>query len=321
MICTRCGRAQPPEAEGPFCAHCGQFLVATRWVASAPADGPAAGQGESGATGGYTGPPSYRSTPNWGYPAEPWRPNAPSESGDTTEHADPVSPGRRLQLQAGLLIPLLHGLAVLAVLSAVGEIWRYILLLESRDDALSASAVAASDALVAAASWVATAASVGVGIYLMVWVLRIVRVSADNAGVRPSRSRWTLLVGWLVPGINLTVPGSVLTEIEHTALGLPATQRPKPSTLLMVWWGLWAANVVLGVVTLLWSLRSGVQAQADGVELHVMVDLVVAATAETTARVVAWLTALVNPPPVRARPLVVRVKDDATRSVSTVTQR
>jgi hypothetical protein len=309
MTCTRCGRAQPPDAAGPFCAHCGQFLVRNRWVASVPETpdpAPAAPSGTAGVP--YTGPPSYAETPAWGYPARPWRPEAPATPPDAT------TPVRRIELQAGLLVPLLRGLAVLAGLAAAGEIWRYALLLQSRDSALPAGVVAASDALVTAASWIATVASVGVGAYLLVWVLRMIPAAAGRAGVAASRDRRSVLIGWLVPGLNLTVPGSVLAEVEHTALGRPAGLRPAPSRLLWVWWGLWAANVVLGVIAVLWSFHGGVQAQANGVELHALVDLVVAATAEVTARVVLMLTALVSPPPVRARPLVVRLGAQRTRA-------
>jgi Domain of unknown function (DUF4328) len=314
MLCNRCGRAQPPDAPGPFCAHCGQFLISTRWVASPPDTPSTSGSSTSGPasaerpSGGYTGPPRYTETPQWGYPAQPWRTEAPEDS------ADPVDPIRRIELQAGLLVPLLRGLAVLAALSCAGEIWRYILLLQSRSGALEAGTVAASDALVTAASWVTTSTSVGVGAYLLFWVLRVSRASAARAGVRPSRGRRALLLGWLVPGLNLTVPGSTLAEVEHTALGSPAGERPEPSKLLRVWWGLWAANVLLGVVTVLWSLRSGVQAKADGVELHALVDLVVAVTAEVTARVVSRLTALMCPPAPAVRPIVVRVKEPTQTS-------
>ena len=43
---------------------------------------------------------------------------------------------------------------------------------------------------------------------------------------------------WLVPGLNLSLPGSLLAEIEHSALGRPADRRPRPSRLLLVWWAL-----------------------------------------------------------------------------------
>jgi hypothetical protein len=210
---------------------------------------------------------------------------------------------------AALLVPLLRGLAVLAAVAGGAEIWRYVLLLHSRVGALDAGAVAASDALVATASWVCTLMFVMVGAYLLVWMLRVVTAAAESAGVRPSRNRRSMLLGWLVPGINLSVPGSILAEAEHTALGRPAGQRPRPSRLLLVWWALWAVNVVLGVLAVVWTFRAGVQAKADGVELHAWVDLVAAATAVTTARVVVWLTALVCPPRVVPLPRVVSVRE------------
>jgi hypothetical protein len=116
-----------------------------------------------------------------------------------------------------------------------------------------------------------------------------------------------VVLGWVLPGVNLTVPGSVLTEIEHTALRRPPGQRPNPSGLIRTWWVLWAANVMFGLLAVIWGFRHGVQAQADSVELHAMVNLLAAATAETTARVVGWLTALICPPPARGREIVLRI--------------
>jgi hypothetical protein len=202
---------------------------------------------------------------------------------------------------------LLGGLAVLAVVSAAGEAWRYGLLLRSRDGALRAWEVAASDALVAAASFICTAMSAAVGVYLLVWVIRVVAAAAERSGVRPPRSRRAILLGWLVPPVNLSVPGSVLAEVEHAALGRPPGERVRPSRLLLIWWALWAANVLLFLLTAAWSLRTGVQAMADGVELHALLDLTAAATALVTARVVAWLTALVGPPKPIPLPRVVSV--------------
>jgi hypothetical protein len=109
-----------------------------------------------------------------------------------------------------------------------------------------------------------------------------------------------------VPGVNLAVPGAVLAEIEHTALGLPAATRPRPSRLLRLWWGLWAACVVLAVAVALWSLRSGVQALADGVALHAVLDLLAAVTAGVTAQVITRLTALLAPVRAERREILVR---------------
>ncbi len=284
-----------------FCVHCGQFLVATRWVATPP---PPARPSSAPARwrGRYTGPPSYRVTPNWGFPPLPWQRERP---------APEPSAAAAAARHAGLLIPLLRGVAVLAGLAAAAEIWRYVLLLRSRDSALNAGEVAASDALEQAASWVCTLMAVGAGCYLLVWLRQVIAAAATNSNVRPSRSGLATLVGWLVPGPNLTVPGSMLAEVEHTALGRPPGGRPRPSRLLLVWWGLWAANVVLGVVAVVWMFRAGVQAKADGVVLHALVDLAAAATATVTARVVAWLTALVNPPRTIRLPTVVSVRTPA----------
>ncbi|HZZ46375.1 MAG TPA: DUF4328 domain-containing protein [Pseudonocardia sp.] len=307
MTCPRCGRAQPPDGDArPFCAHCGQFLIPTRWVASPPVDeqhpaGEPASRSGALDSGVYTGPPRYERTPEWGFPALPWQRTA-SDQGTPA-----ISLTSQTQRQAGLLVPLLRGLVVLAVLSAGAEVWRYILLLFSRNEALSAGAVRASDALVQAAAWVTTAVSIGVGIYLLIWVLRVMTLAAEQAGVRPSRSRRFVILGFLIPGINVTVPGSVLTEIEHTALRRPPGQRPNPSGLLRVWWALWGANVVFGILAVIWVFLHGAQAQADSVELHALVNLLAAATAETTARVVGWLTMLICPPPARGREVVLRI--------------
>jgi hypothetical protein len=115
------------------------------------------------------------------------------------------------------------------------------------------------------------------------------------------------VAGWVVPGPNLTVPGALLAEIEHTALGRPPARRPRPSRLLVVWWALWVTGIGLAVVVLLWSLREGVQARADGVVLHAVADALAAVTAGVTAVVVVRLTRLLGPAVARRRELLVRV--------------
>jgi hypothetical protein len=76
---------------------------------------------------------------------------------------------------------------------------------------------------------------------------------------------------------------------------------------VLVWWGLWVASVVLTAVVLLWSLRDGVQARADGVVLHAVLDLLAAVTAGVTARVVLRLTRLLAPAAPRRREVLMRV--------------
>jgi len=103
------------------------------------------------------------------------------------------------------------------------------------------------------------------------------------------------------------VPGSLLAEIEHGLVERPAGMRPTPSRLVVRWWLLWDAGVVLWVVTLLWALRDGVQAQADGVLLHALLDLVAAGTAVVTAVLVRQFTLLLYADRPPRRMLLVRL--------------
>jgi hypothetical protein len=74
---------------------------------------------------------------------------------------------------------------------------------------------------------------------------------------------------------------------------------------------------VLGsILTLAWSRRTGVQAVADGVVLHAVLDLLSAVTAGTTAVVVARLTALLGPVRAPRRQVVIAVKDAGDRAVT-----
>ena len=123
-----------------------------------------------------------------------------------------------------------------------------------------------------------------------------VAAAAAQAGSRPSRSARDVVLGWVVPGLNLAVPGSVLAEIEHGALDRP--RGPAAATrrgCCAGWWALWAAGVLGSILTLVWSLRTGVQARADGVVLHAALDLLAAVTAGSTAVLVRRLTRLLGP--------------------------
>lgn len=301
--CPRCGR-RAPAGGGPFCPFCGRYLAALRWVAEPP---PGVTQPRPRqAPTPYTGPPRYRVLPRWGFPLGPWR----SPVADQV-HPDPLTRSRTL---VGSLVPLLWATTAVALLAAGAEVWRYVLLLASREGALRAEVVAASDALVASAGTVAPILSLVVGVLMILWTVRTAQAAAERAQVRPARSTRAIVFGWLVPGLNLSVPGSVLAEIEHSAIGRPADQRPRPSRLLLVWWALWAASVLFTVVVLLWSLRDGVQARADGVVLHAVLDLLAAATAGVTARLVLRITRLLAPVAPRRREVVLRINPASARA-------
>lgn len=237
---------------------------------------------------GYTGPPGYPFPPRWGFPLLTWR--RPTSIGPV-----PVSPAQRARALAGTAVPLLSLAAVVAVLAAAAEVWRYVLLLDSRFDALPASRLRLSDALVVTGGVVATMACALAGLVSLMWVLRAYVAAAEAGGSRPSRSSGVVLAGWLVPGPNLVLPAVTLAEIEHGALHRPPRQRPVPSRLVRVWWVGWVVGVVLAWVTLLWSLRDSTQAQADGVLLHAAVDVAAAVVAVLTAIVIRSFTKLLQP--------------------------
>jgi Domain of unknown function (DUF4328) len=305
--CPRCGQ-QAPAGVGPFCPFCGRYLAALRWVAEPPPGVTPPRQAPVRAR--YTGPPRYRLLPRWGFPLGPW-----TRTDQEPARPDPLFGARSI---VGSLVPLLWATAAVALLAAGAEVWRYVLLLASRDGALPAEVVAASDALVASAGTVAPILTLVVGVLMVLWSLRAAQAAADRAQVRPSRSARAIVLGWLVPVANLSVPGSVLAEIEHSALGLPARLRPRPSRLLLAWWALWAVSVVLTAVVLLWSLRDGVQARADGVVLHAVLDLLAAVTAGVTARLVLRLTRLLGPAVPRRRELLLRITHPAGAASSAV---
>jgi hypothetical protein len=298
MPCPRCGYPAAPGAT--FCPHCGRYLATLQWVAEPPPS--TVRPRRIPVPFRYTGPPRYRDRPRGGFAPGPWRP-ALEGPGQVP------APERQARSLAAVVVPLLWALAVVAVLAAGAEVWRYVLLLASRERALSADAVAASDALVFASGVGALLLGLVAGGFLVAWTLRASAAASARSGSRPSRAPRDVVLGWVVPGLNLAVPGAVLSEIEHGALDRPPRQRPVPSRLLRVWWGLWAAGVLLSVVALAWSLRTGVQARADGVVLHAVLDLLAAATAGATAVVVGRLTALLGPVRAPKRQVLLAVRD------------
>ena len=238
----------------------------------------------------YQGPPSYPVPPRWGFPLLAWR-WPTSVMGDA---AVPVSVDQ-VRTRARAAANALSLAALTAIWAAGSEIWRYALLALSRYGALSPTTVGLSDAMVvssAVVSWVASALAI---VLTLLWLRRARDAAADAADYAPSRSDLQVVIGLVVPGVNLFVPGSVAAELEHAALREPVDRRPNPSRLLRIWWGLWAATGLFVAFTLVWTFRSSVQALADGVLLHAFADLLAAAVAITTILVVRRITTLLLP--------------------------
>lgn len=285
--------------------HCGRVLTGVRWVASPP---DAFRPREKAAPRLlYGGPPRYRAVPRWSL--WPWA--APVHAGTADGPAAPApraDPEGALRAVAELLWRLAATTAVLAVIAAFAEGWRYALLLASRTHALTAEPLAWSDAVVTLVGLLAPVAALATGVVGLRWLLLARGIAADASRTRPSRSSTAIVVGALVPVTTLVVPGAVLAEIEHAASGRPADERPRPSLPVAQWWAVWAASVLVGLVTVARGFDDSTQALADGVVLHGVVDLLAAATALLTVRVTAHLTELLAPElRPRGRSWVVRV--------------
>jgi hypothetical protein len=292
VTCPRCGREQPPGESGRFCVHCGRVLTGVRWVATTPdAMRP---REPVPVRLPYAGPPRYRQIPRWSL--WPWaeRPEPGSPDGPVPSRSTP-DPQEELRARAELLRRLAITTGLLAGVAAVGEVFRYVLLVLSRDRALSGVALGWSDAIVTLFGLLAPVAAVATGVVFLRWLLDARDLAAEISGTRPWRSTRVLLLGCVVPPFTLTVPGATLTEIEHAAAGRDPSTRPVPSRPVLVWWAAWAVGVVLGLVTVAQGFWTSTQALADGVELHALVDVVAVVTAWATVRVVAHLTELLAP--------------------------
>jgi hypothetical protein len=197
---------------------------------------------------------------------------------------------------AGNYASALLGVLAAITLAATGaEIWRYVLLVRSRTGALPRATVSTSDALVLAGAIFAITVALFAAVLALFWLSLARSVAADLAGHEPARPDWQLLLGLVIPGVNLVVPGSALAELEHTVLRRPLEHRPRPSRMILSWWIAWAISGLLCTATVLWRLRSGVQAQADGVLWTAATYLVAAVVAVLTLRVIRRLTTLLAP--------------------------
>lgn len=239
----------------------------------------------------YAGPPSYSVIPRWGFPGLTWR--APTAVPGTA--SDTPSPLHRVRMVARNAVPMLWIFAVLALVAGGSELWRYVLLVQSRDSALSSGVIAASDTLLLTASLL-TSVFVLVPAVLTLWWLFVARVAAADAlGEDPPRGGRQVLAGFLVPGLNLVMSGSILAELEHAVLRRSPERRPSPSRLVLSWWAAWIVNAALLVVVIWWRTLDGVQAQADGTVLTALLDFSAVAVAVVSVQVVRRFTGLLAP--------------------------
>lgn len=239
----------------------------------------------------YSGPPAYPFPPRWGFPNLAWRepttvPGLPSSL---------PSPLERARLLARNAVTVLWFLTGLAIAAAGAELWRYALLLISRNSALDESTVTMSDTLEIIASLLTVVFGL-MALGCVLWWLYIVRYAvAEGNGRRPPRTSWQVLAGTLVPVVNLVMAGSIVAELEHAVLRGPVDRRPAPSRLVLCWWGAWVVNEVMMALVLFWRAKDGVQAEADAVLLGAVLDVSAAVLAALTAVLVYRLSRLISP--------------------------
>lgn len=239
----------------------------------------------------YAGPPSYARPPRWGFPNLVWReptavPGTPSATVPAIE---------RVRVLSRWAVTVLGFLAALALAAAASEFWRYALMVIGRDSALSSAAVNTSNQVELAFALLTLVFGLLGFAAVLLWLLVTREAAAEENDQEPARSTREVLLGTLVPGLNLVMAGSILAELEHAVLRRSALRRPKPSRLVLAWWAVWIVNVVLVVARIVNSCFGSLQAQADGVFLTGMVDVSAVALAVLTAVVVHRLTKLLAP--------------------------
>ncbi|MFL6142744.1 MAG: DUF4328 domain-containing protein [Labedaea sp.] len=246
----------------------------------------------------YVGPPSYAAPPRWGFPALAWRwpTSVPGTRGREPVNVD------RVRVLARQAVAVLLAAAGTALFGAGGEIWRYVLLVQSRAGAMSRTVVDTSDAMVITAALLSITFGLAAAAGTLRWLFLARDAAAELGGAEPARPGWQVLVCLLVPGVNLVVPGATLAELEHAVLRHPVDERPRPSRAVLAWWVAWVVGGLLFTLTLLWRLRTSVQAQADGVLLNALTYVAAAVVAVLTVSVVRRLTTLLVPiDPARVR--------------------
>ncbi|MCP2276804.1 protein of unknown function (DUF4328) [Nocardia amikacinitolerans] len=215
--------------------------------------------------------PRYTQIPRWGLRDEP------GAAADAT-------PRRRTAVLAGRVAPLLLVTAGMFALAAVGELVRYVVLLVNRTRLIDPWALRFSDWLVTGSSLLALAFALASGVALIGWLVETRRAVFAKAGRSDPRSAPALVLGCLIPVVNLVWPGVFLTEI--------ATERGDPRALraTRIWWCAWVFGGLMAAAALLWRTADSLQVKADGVLFTAWTDAVAAAVTVLTL----WMLRLLD---------------------------
>jgi hypothetical protein len=228
--------------------------------------------------------------PRWGFPPVAWRRLVTPAGGPS-----PVTSIDRFHASTRAASGALWTLAVVAVLLTGAEVWRYALVLISRNRMSTEWTLALSDISVLGLGIVASVVSVLTVAFTLMWVFRARDLADELTRTRGHRSRFQVYCALFVPVLNALLAGVVLTELEHTALRDPPNRRPRPSGLLLCWWVVWVAGLVFGGWVLVLAWVGDAQAKADGIVIHALVDLTAAVLAVLTIRFIDRIAGLLAP--------------------------
>ncbi|MFF0816358.1 DUF4328 domain-containing protein [Rhodococcus sp. NPDC003318] len=272
QVCVRCAARWPVVgAPAQWCPGCRGVLLSPtvpgrlepaarrnfRWIARRPGTTPRAIAGPAAPDT----TPRYLQMPRWGL-------------ADPAPESDEGALQTRTQRLAELAPTLLGATAVLFLLGAAGELFRYVVLLRNRTTLISPTVLAVSDAVVFTAGVLAPLVAFAAAAASVAWLLEARRTTWRRVGRADPRSAVAVAFGCLVPVVNLVWPGVFLTELARDEPGV----RP----LVRWWWATWVAGGVLLVVSLVWRSHDSLQARANGVVLAMVVDVVAAAVAVLT---------------------------------------
>ncbi|MFE3290689.1 DUF4328 domain-containing protein [Rhodococcus sp. NPDC059234] len=276
QMCARCGASWPVRtAPGQWCPGCHGVLLSPtdpsrpeprsrrnfRWVARRPGGRiVSAGRGAPGPSP----TPSYREMPRWGLL-------------DPPPEADGEPASSRTERLAELAPTLLVATAVLFAVGALAELIRYALLVRNRTSLISPTVLAVSDALVSTAGVMAPVVAVCAAAASASWLVGARAAAFARTGRTDPRRPAELILGCLVPVVNLVLPGLYLAELGES--------DAKTRNLIRLWWATWVVGGALLVLNLALRSHDSLQARANAVLIAALTDLVAATVAGLTLAV------------------------------------
>lgn len=164
---------------------------------------------------------------------------------------------------------------VLFALASAAELCRYIVLLHNRTRLINPFILALSDTAVWSLGILAPIAALIAAVASIGWLARARERHYADEGKRDPRKLRTLVLGCLVPVVNLVMPGVFVSEFNRKVM-------PERRKLIVAWWIVWVFGGLLAVGAALFHLADSLQIKADGVLFATIANAVAALVAALT---------------------------------------